>query len=90
MTESHSKQGGVRPVWIALAVAIFGVLAMLIVDHGPWSRAHVQTAELANHHTTGEAARSAGAAVEPTLPRPALEPEASGPRPAQPANPQTR
>jgi len=90
MTESHSNREVCVRFWIALAVAIFGVLAMLIVDHGPWSRAHVQTAELANHHTTGEAARSAGAAVEPTLPRPALEPEAPGPRPAQPANPQTR
>ena len=35
MTESHAKQTGVRPVWVALAIAIFGVLAMLIVDHGP-------------------------------------------------------
>jgi hypothetical protein len=90
MTESHSKLRGVRPVWIALAIAIFGILAMLIVDHGPWSRAHVQTAELANHRTTGEAARSAGAAVDQTAPRPALEPEAPGPKPVQPANPDTR
>jgi hypothetical protein len=89
MTESHSKQRGVGPVWIALAIAIFGVLAMLIVDHGPWSRAQVQTAELADHRTTGEAARSAGAAVEQTAPRPALEPEAPGPKPVQPANPDT-
>jgi hypothetical protein len=88
MTESHAKRTGVRPVWIALAIAIFGVLAMLIVDHGPWSRAHVQAAQLASHQTTGEAARSAGAAVEPTAPRPGLEPES--PRPAQPADPDTR
>jgi hypothetical protein len=87
MTESHAKQGGLRPVWIALVIAILGVLATLVVDHGPWSRAHVQTAELASHQTTGEAARSAGAAVEPTAPRPALEPEAPGPKPVQPPNP---
>jgi len=90
MTESHAKQTGVRPVWIALVIAILGVLAMLIVDHGPWSRARVQTAELANHQTTGEAARSAGASVEPTAPRPALEPKAPGPKPVQPADPDTR
>jgi hypothetical protein len=90
MTESHAKRAGVRPVWIALAIAILGVLAMLIVDHGPRSRAHVQTAELANHQTTGDAARSAGAAVEPTAPRPALEPEAPGPKPVQPADQDTR
>jgi len=86
MTESHAKRTGVRPVWIALAIAIFGVLAMLIVDHGPWSRAHVQAAQLASHQTTGEAARSAGAAVEPTAP----EPKPPGPKPVQPANPDTR
>ena len=90
MTESHWRRTGVHPVWIALAIAIFGVLAMLIVDHGPWSRAHVQTARIARHQTTGEAARSAGAAVEPTPPRTTLEPQAPGPKPAQPANPDTR
>ena len=90
MTESHAKRTGVRPVWIALALAIFGVLAMLIVDHGPWSRAHVQAAQLASHQTTGEAARSAGAGVEPTAPRRLLEPESPGPKPAQPADPDTR
>ena len=84
MTENHAKRWSVRPVWIALAIAIFGVLAMLIVD------AHVQTAEVARHQTTGQAARSAGAAVEPTAPRPALEPEAPTPKPVQPANPDAR
>jgi hypothetical protein len=72
---------------VALAVAIFGMLAMLIVDHGPWSRPNVQTAEVADHQTTGAAARAAGAAVAPTAPKPALEPEAPGPKPAQPASP---
>jgi hypothetical protein len=87
MIENDPKRRGVRPVVVALAVAIFGVLAMLIVDHGPWSRPHVQAAEVANYKTTGEAARAAGAAVAPTAPKPALEPEAAGPKPAQPASP---
>jgi hypothetical protein len=72
---------------VAIAVAVFGMLAMLIVDHGPWSRPHVQTAEVAK--TTGEAARAAGALVTPTLPKPVLEPKPPGPKPAQPANPAT-
>jgi hypothetical protein len=84
MREHQSKPGGVHPVWVALAVAILGVLAMLIVDHGPRSRPHVQTAEVANYRTTGEAARAAGAAVAPTAPKPALEPEPPGPQPASP------
>jgi hypothetical protein len=77
------------PVFVAMAVAVFGVLAMLIVDHGPWSRPQVQTAEVANYKTTGEAARAVGAAVTPTAPKPSLEPVAPGPKPAQPADPAT-
>src|ERR1700732_3411938 len=38
MTENHSNRTAVHPVVAALAVAMFGVLAMLIVDHGPWNR----------------------------------------------------
>jgi hypothetical protein len=88
MIEGHAKRNGVRPVWVALAIAIFGILAMLVVDHGPWSRPHVQTVAVANHHTTGEAARAAGADVAPTAPKPALEPEAPGPKPVAPASPE--
>jgi hypothetical protein len=75
------------PMFVAIAVAVFGVAAMLLVDHGPWNRPQVQTAEVANYKTTGEAARAVGAAVTPTAPKPALEPVAPGPKPAQPANP---
>ncbi len=78
-----------RPVVVAMAVAGFGVLAMLIVDHGPWNRPQVKTAAVANYGTTGEAARAAGATVTPTAPQPALEPAAPGPKPVQPANPAT-
>jgi hypothetical protein len=79
MAENDSKRTGVHPVVVALAVAIFGTLAMLVVDHGPWSRPKVQTAEVASHQTTGEAARAVGAAVAPTAPRQALQPETPGP-----------
>ena len=77
------------PVVIALAVASFGVLGMLLVDHGPWNKPNVQTAEVHNYTTTGEAARVAGAAVTPTEPKAQLEPVPPGPKPAQPANPAT-
>ena len=84
MNEDHLKPVIRGPLVIALAIAVFGVLAMLIVDHGPWSRPHLQTA--ANHATTG-AAQSVGATVTPTAPKPQLEPVAPGPKPAQPAIP---
>lgn len=90
MIQDHSKRRGVHPVAVALAVAVFGVLAMLVVDHGSWNRPNVQTTEVADHTTTGAAARGAGAAVKPTAPKSALEPEAPGPKPAQPASPDPR
>jgi hypothetical protein len=92
MMENHSNDKDQsermvdRPVVVAVAVAIFGVLAMLIVDHGAWNRPQVQTAEVAIHKTTGEAARAVGATVTPTEPKPAIEPVAPGPKPVHSAN----
>ncbi|WP_420965181.1 hypothetical protein [Bradyrhizobium sp. B120] len=74
---------------IAALVAILGVLGMLMVDHGPWSKPKVQLAASANYSTTGEAARAAGAKVIPTEPKTPIEPDPPGPKPAQPANPST-
>ncbi|MDB5639630.1 MAG: hypothetical protein JWP51_4538 [Bradyrhizobium sp.] len=82
----HVKRKLGWPVVVAMAVAIFGVPAMLIVDHSQWSRPKVQTAEVAVHKTTGEAAR---ATVTPTAPKPGLEPDTPWPKPVQPANPAT-
>lgn len=87
MISDQAKHEGVRPVWVALAVAGFGIAAMLVVDHGPWARPHPQDARIAYHRTTGEAARSAGAQVQPTQPKAAIEPEAPGPKQAEPPNP---
>ena len=85
---SESRSNGSRrgPLMVAIAVAVFGVLAMLIVDHGPWSRPQVQTAEVASYKTTGEAAHAAGAMVTPTAPKAAIEPDPAGPK-AHPNNP---
>jgi hypothetical protein len=83
----QSKRTLPRPLLIALAVAIFGVLGMLIVDHGPWNRPKVQTAEIVHYTTTGAAARAVGARVMPTAPKLEPEPVPPGPKPAQPPNP---
>jgi hypothetical protein len=88
MISDDLKRSGVKPVWVALAVAIFGLVAMLLVDHGPWTRPHAQSAEVAYFHTTGEAARAAGADVVPTEPKSELEPDPLGPKRAAPPNPE--
>lgn len=87
MTLDHAKRRDVHPAFVAVAVALIGILAMLIVDHGPWSRRHVETAEMAKHQTTGEAARSAGAGVQPTEPKRGMEPEPQLPKQVEPPNP---
>jgi hypothetical protein len=75
------------PLFAAVAVAALGLLGILIVDHGPWNRPQVQTAEVATYKTTGAAAHAVGAEVTPTEPKQDLEPTAPGPKPAQPASP---
>ena len=74
---------------IAIAIAVLGVLGILIVDHGPWNKPRVHDAVLANYGTTGEAARAAGATVMLTQPKPQLEPDPPGPKPVHPASPDT-
>jgi hypothetical protein len=88
MVSDHARHRGVSPVVVALAIAIFGLVAMLLVDHGPWARPHAQSAEVADFHTTGEAARAAGAKVVPTEPKSELEPDPLGPKRAAPPNPE--
>ncbi|MCP3476974.1 hypothetical protein NLM33_43230 [Bradyrhizobium sp. CCGUVB1N3] len=78
-----------HPGVIALIVAGVTIAAMLLVDHGPWSRAKVQPAHVAMYHTTGEAARAAGATVLPTDPRSRIEPARPGPETSPAVNPVT-
>ena len=78
-----------HPGVIALIVAGLTIAAMLIVDHGPWSRAKTQPAHIAMYATTGEAARAAGAAVLPTDPKSPIEPARPGPKTSPTVNPVT-
>jgi hypothetical protein len=88
MTQQHSMWTKRGPLAVAMAVAVFGVLGMLLVDHGPWNKPHLQTA--GDYPTTKAAAKAVGATVTPTAPNSEIEPEAPGPKPAQPANPVSR
>jgi hypothetical protein len=87
--KNHTRRSGGMPLLVAIAVAILGVLGMLIVDHGPWNKPKVQTVAMAHESTTGEAARAAGAIAMPSEPSPRPEPDPPGPKPVHPANPET-
>lgn len=86
MTEDRLSRAGGTPLRVAIAVAVLGVLSMLVVDHGPWSKPKVQHPMVANYSTTGEAARAAGAQVMPTEPKLDVEPNPPMPKPVHPAN----
>jgi hypothetical protein len=86
MTEDRLSRAGGAPLKVAIAVAVLGVLSMLVVDHGPWSKPKVQHPMVANYSTTGEAARAVGAKVIPTEPKLDVEPNPPVPKPVHPAN----
>lgn len=94
ITDSLTDVLGLRsalrhPGVIALIVAGLTVAAMLLVDHGPWSRAKPQPAHVAMYRTTGEAARAAGAQVLPTEPKSPIEPAPPHPTTSPSINPVT-
>ena len=54
ISDDHAKRNGVKPVYVALAIAILGIVAMLLIDHGPWAHPHAQdVATAATFQTTG-------------------------------------
>ena len=87
-TNEHSQRHGGTPLVVTSAVAAFGLLVMLIVDHGPWNKPTMKPTEVATYSTTGEAARAAGATIMPTDPQLATEPLPAGPSP-NPVKPPT-
>ena len=88
-TKEHSQRHGGTPLVVTSAVAAFGVLVMLIVDHGPWNKPKMKPTEMATYSNTGEAARAAGATITPTEPQLAAEPLPAGAKPVDPVNPST-
>jgi hypothetical protein len=90
LTEDRLNRPGGGPLKVAIAVAVLGVLGMLVVDHGPWNKPKVQPAFMASYSSTGEAARAAGAKVMPTESKLQVEPEPPVPKPVHPVNPAPR
>lgn len=87
LTKERPGRTGGAPLMVSIAIAVFGVFSMLLVDHGPWSKPKVEHPVIANYSSTGEAARAAGAQVIPTEPKLEVEPEPPVPKPVHPVNP---
>jgi hypothetical protein len=60
----QGAEDGRRSVWpllITIAVAVFGVCSMLIVDHGLWNKRPVPNPKMAHYSSTEDAAKAVGA-----------------------------
>jgi hypothetical protein len=75
------------PLIIATAITVIGLVALLLVDHGPWNKPKVQNETMIQYGTTAASAAAVGAAITPTEKKPELEPVAPGPKPVAPAIP---
>ena len=89
MAEQSRGLKSFRPVAIAVVVAFVGLVALLVVNHGPWNKPVVKPPTTVPQGNTAAAAREVGATVTPTDPKSALEPVAPGPKPVNPAIPAT-
>jgi hypothetical protein len=72
---------------LSLAVAFICVTVLIMQVRDRWHSPAVKTAAEARQTTTGQAARAAGARISQSEPKPAVEPDPAGPKPAQPAHP---
>src|SRR6202790_89794 len=64
-SDQHMVRGRTTaPAGIAVAVADFGALSLLIVDHGLWNRPYVESSRA--HAATEAAAKADGALITPT------------------------
>lgn len=82
----HINRAWLAAIAVAVAVVGTGVLYLEIRDR--WNSPRIRPPEQAQHTVTGEAARGAGAQIQPTDPRLGVEPTPPGPKQAQPANPE--
>jgi hypothetical protein len=81
----HINRMGFALLSLAIAFVCAVVLVMQVRDR--WNTPEVKTAAEAQTTTTGQAARAAGARISQSEPKPPVEPDPAGPKPAQPAHP---
>jgi hypothetical protein len=75
MERRHSQ---FTPLIIATAIAVIGLVTLLLVNHGPWTKPKVQNETMIQYGTTAGSAAAVDAAVTPTEQKPELEPVVPG------------
>jgi hypothetical protein len=81
----HIDRANLAAFAASIALVCIVILTMEIRDR--WHSPEIKPTTLAEHTTTGQAARDAGAMMTPTDPKLLVEPALAGPKQAQPANP---
>jgi hypothetical protein len=81
----HINRAGLAMISLAIALVCAALLVMQVRDR--WNSPEIKTAAEAQQTTTGQAARRAGARISQSEPKPPVEPDPAGPKPAQPAQP---
>ena len=69
------------------AIALICVVVLTLQIRDRWHSPEIKPTAVAEHTTTGQVARRAGATIAPTDPKLMVEPAPDGPKQAQPANP---
>lgn len=77
----------VVPATISFILSVVCVIAIVFLVRDRWNHPDVRSTEQAEHTTTGDATRKAGAKLVPGEPKLKIEPSPSGPAPVQSANP---
>jgi hypothetical protein len=75
------------PATISFVLSVVCVIAIVFLVHDRWNHPDVKPPEQAEHSTTGDATRKAGAKLVPSEPKLKVQPSPAGPAPVQPANP---
>jgi hypothetical protein len=78
------------PIIIAMAVAVLGLIGLLLINHGPWTKPKVRNEAMIQRGTTAGSAAAVGATVTPTEQKLELEPAVPGPKHGRARDPRSK
>jgi hypothetical protein len=68
MTRNNTQPSFI-PMTIAIAVAVTGLVTLLLIDHGLWNTLNIKNETIIQYGSAAAAAAAVGAVVTPTAPK---------------------
>jgi hypothetical protein len=68
MTRNNTQPSFI-PMTIAIAVAVTGLVTLLLIDHGLWNTLNIKNETMIQYGSAAAAAAAVGAVVTPTAPK---------------------